>query len=231
MSAHIAFPQTGLPTGCTPPPFLEVARSEALTRAPFEPVGDAARRAPFLKFQVRAGEAGSWRLTQLAGFRAWQGEVERRSSSAGPVWFAQHRPELSYRADVDLSGMRYMMAALIKVNPGHAADFAEMRRLDAASHVAATADENRALCEVVAGGAATSYLMLTPMRSLAYEDDVPPLLLAKIRKALGAEGRERLQECHRLAIAQIQTTLLRVRPEASESPAAWRAGQPAFWTR
>lgn len=231
VGSSLASSQTGLPTGCTIPPFLEVARLPPTTASPPRADASSTKGAPFLDFQVAAGVPATWRLTGLTSFRGWQEEIERRPETAGPTWFARYRPDLSYRADVDLSGMRYIMAALIEVKPGHGAEFGEMRRLDAASHVTAKADENWAVYEIVLGGPSNAYLMLTPMRSLAYEDDVPPLFLAKIREALGPEGRERLQEIHRLAISHIETTLLRLRPETSQPPAAWRLGNPAFWAR
>jgi len=228
-----ALAQTGLPSGCPPPPLLEVVRlaPDAAPQAPGPLPAEGAGGAPSLRFEVVAGAAGSWRFTGLPSFSAWQQQLERRTPAAGSAWLGRYRAELSYRADVDLSQARYLMAQLVEMRPGQSAAFAEIRRLDNAAHVAAEADENWAVYELLAGAPAATFLVLTPMRSLAYEDDVPRLFLAKIRAALGDTGRARMQELHSLAVARAETTFLRLRPGASRPPAAWRSRDPAFWGR
>lgn len=241
--------QTGLPPGCPPPPLLHVVRSGLAPGGELADADLAARRAqerrrtaavPSLDFVAVTGAPESWRFTGLPTFTAWQAELERTepaadAASAPPVrqaaYLAKYRPDLSYRADVDLSRARYVMAALIQVKPGQGAAFRELRERDAAAHVAAEADENWAVYEVIAGAPSGAFLMLTPMSSLAYEDDVPRLFLARIRAAAGEAGRQRQRELTIDAIEGVDTTFLRLRPRSSLPPASWRERDPAVWGR
>lgn len=160
-------------------------------------------------------------------FSAAEGDLLSRTS----VIMARYRPALSYQANVSLPTMRYMTVDVVRVNPGHEADFAASWRSVVDAHKKAEMKEHWAVFEVEAGMPDTTYLFFYPRKDLAEVDAAGPQhAAAAYRDAVGEMGRATMRDVTQKAIAMSQTLVFRMRPNMSTLSDEWTKVDPEFWT-
>ena len=143
----------------------------------------------------------------------------------------QRRWDLSYNPPADLAAYaqilgksRWLRSAIVRVRPGHDAEFeAGLKEINAA------AQKNnmpgmRWVSEVTAGGSPNTYHISRLMTSLDELDHAPSM-----RAMLGDEGMEKFQKVTADAVAGVEYVLYRVVPELSNLPEAVTSVAPDFW--
>lgn len=161
------------------------------------------------------------------GFAASEGDLLSRSSTV----LARYRPGLSYQPGVNLRDMRFMSVDLVRVKPGHIADFAEVWRAVVAAHTKANLTEHWAVYQVDSGMADGTFLFFYPHTSLAEVDAAGPAHAADaFRDAMGERGRLNMLQTEQSAIEMSMRFYFKLNPSMSTLPATWSAADP-FWAR
>lgn len=149
-----------------------------------------------------------------------------RSGQRGII--AVLRPDLSYRTEtMNVVNDRYFWIDTVRIRMGFAADYVEAEKLGIEGHKKANiTQESWATYEVVAGMPAGTFLVFSPMKSLADGDydhgDV-------VQKAIGDDATKRRRELTRAAVIGVDSNIFSFSPGMSYLPAEWIAADPAFW--
>jgi hypothetical protein len=162
--------------------------------------------------------------TTLAQLDAQDGEL--RSGERGMI--AVYQKDLSYLPVPPLGPKaRYYNIQMIRIRPGHAADFAEMRKLALAA-LAKSGSQRRFVVYLVNSGAPTgTYLVLSAVDSLKAMDPGPsPMSMAE---AFGAENQARYLKLQSEIVVSSESTLFTINPKMSNAPKEYVAADPDFW--
>jgi quinol monooxygenase YgiN len=143
----------------------------------------------------------------------------------------QRRWDLSYNAPADraaymqiLGKARWIRSIIVRVRPGHAAEFeAMLKEINAASQKS-NAPGMRWVSQVAAGGNPGTYYITRLLTSLAELDQATSL-----QEMLGEEGYQRFLKMNAEAVAGVEYDLYRVLPELSNLPPEVTAVAPEFW--
>ena len=83
-------------------------------------------------------------------------------------------------------------------------------------------------CEAEIWFAGTSYIVITPLKSMA-EVDTNFANNSKFMAAMGADGMKKLSELSASAIEESSTNLFAFSPKKSYVPEEWVKADPEFW--
>ncbi len=156
-------------------------------------------------------------------------DAEFRSSSRS--WIAVYRPDLSYRgADVmpSLPKARYFNVTMIRLQPGHDADFAELAHMAVDASQKAISDQPVAVYEAVSGLPNGTYFLFEPCSALKALDASADRERAMFT-AMGDSGAKRFQKTAGEAIASRESILFSIDPRMSYVSKEFAAADPAFW--
>jgi hypothetical protein len=162
--------------------------------------------------------------TTLTQLEAQDGEL--RSGERSMI--AVYQKDLSYLPVPTLGPKaRYYNIQMIRIRPGRAADFAEMRKLAMAA-LAKSGSKRRFVVYLVNSGAPTgTYLILSAVDSLKAMDPGPnPMSMAE---AFGAENQARYLKLQSEIVVSSESTLFTINPKTSNPPKEYVAADPDFW--
>jgi len=134
----------------------------------------------------------------------------------------------SMRAPADIAHMRYFDIEVFHVKPGHHHEWDEAVKLvkDAYEKIP---DVHWAMFEQMFGGEMGTYVVFTPLKSLA-EVDASFAQGKQFQENLGMEGMKRLGELERSALVGAAShQLFQFNPRMSYAPEAWVKADPDFW--
>ena len=143
------------------------------------------------------------------------------------VYLLELNESLSYRMRPSVQDMRYMSATTVRVKPGYAREFIEMRKAVTAAHEKANVDEHWAFYEVTSGAPVGTYMMLFGSSTMK-DDDTDPHTQA-YRDLVGDEGRAKTEAFMRAGVAGMDTVTFEINPRMSHVPAEWITARPGFW--
>lgn len=141
------------------------------------------------------------------------------------------RADLSYRAPEAISGLakcRYMGVSVLHIKYGHDADLAQAAKLLIDGDEKSNSDQPALTYQVISGGSAGTYLIFSPMDSLA-RMDAGPARTAAARQAMGEKNRQRFDG---LAVEMVQSSeslLFSFEPRMSYVSKEFAAVDPEFW--
>ncbi len=136
--------------------------------------------------------------------------------------------DYSLRSDVNIAQMRYFEIEVFRIRPGHHKDWDDAVKMVKAAYEKAMPDAHWATFENVYGAPGGTYLVFTPMKSLAEADQ----MMGEDKKfmaAMGAEGMRRLSELSAAAIEFSETNLFAFNPRESYVSPEWVKADPEFW--
>lgn len=190
-----------------------------------------------------------WQFQSFADVEKMNQEIETWSSGAlkadfdaiapGPEdlhvsqrdTFAVYRPDLSYRADVNIAEMRYFAIETFQVRPGQEGQFDVGARMYLDGMKKGNVDSHYAVFQMVSGAEGGIYLVIEPMKSLA-DMDKAPVNMKAFADAMGAEGMKALSK---ISSDIFQSTSSRIyafnarMSYVSPELAARDKSTPAFW--
>lgn len=139
------------------------------------------------------------------------------------------RDGLGYRsATIDFSKMRVLRVTTVFVRPGHEADFAEVQRRLSAARQSDNGGAPWVVYEMEAGAHTPTYVILTPLGSLAEVGaDISGRLA--LERAASDTTDQGLRDLVRSAYESAESDLYVVNPALSHPSDAFAAGNPAFW--
>ena len=162
--------------------------------------------------------------TTLDQLDAQDGEV--RTGERGII--ATYQPELSYLpVPANMAKMRFVSINIVRARPGHAADFAEMRKLLNAAWTKSGSKQRRTVYSVSSGMPAGTYLILSGMDSLKAMD--PPPSPMSMADAFGADNLTRYNKLQSDIVVSSESTMFAVSPKMSNPPKEFITADPDFW--
>ena len=142
------------------------------------------------------------------------------------------RPALCYNAGrfmTDLQKSRYLSAEIMRIRPYRDMEFAEGGRQVIAAYEKAGIDASIAIYRVVAGAPGGTYLVFSPMKSLATLDEEPDRMRAVTDGMGGRDKMQAVMSGAREVIASAETYILAINPKMSYVSKEFAAGDPDFW--
>jgi hypothetical protein len=143
---------------------------------------------------------------------------------------ARYRADLSHRPGVSIPNMRYFSIAVVRVRPGHTEEYEEVRKMVKAAHEKAGLKDNHSVFQVIAGMPSGTFLVFTPMKSLAEVDAGPQLHGESYQAAMGGEdGQKKLRELVSASVITGETQIFAFSPGMSYPSKEWIAADPGYW--
>ena len=136
-------------------------------------------------------------------------------------------PKYSLRPTVDIAHMRYFEVGVYHVRPGHHHEWDEAVKLVMAAYEKIP-DVHWDVFRTVYGGEDETYVIFTPMKSLA-EVDKGFAEDKEFVANMGEEGMKKLHELEAAAVASTSSQLFQFNPRMSYPPDAWVKADPDFW--
>jgi hypothetical protein len=145
--------------------------------------------------------------------------------------FAIYRPDLSYRAGFNVAEMRYFTVETFQIRMGQESQFANAAKIYMDTTKKANIDSHYAVFQVVSGGEAGTYLIISAMKSLAEMDKMGADMKA-FGDAMGVDGMKSFEKMSGEMFQSISTRTYVFNPKMSYvSPefAASDKSTPSFW--
>jgi hypothetical protein len=140
-----------------------------------------------------------------------------------------YREDFSLRAPLDIGQMRYMEISRFRVRPGHEKDWEALVKMYVGGYEKAVPKAHWATFEDYYGlNSGGSYLVITPMRSIAEVDQGFPDSKT-FAAAMGEEGMKKLGELAAACIESSETNLFMINPKISYVSDQWIKSDPSFW--
>lgn len=209
-----AFAKTGYP------PYIALDAMSGPTQAWFLERHDSYEA---MEKAIKMGQAEPLKST-LAQLETQDGDL--RSSERSMI--ATYQKDLSYLPGPPLgSKARYYSITTTRIRPGHAEDFAEMRKLSNAASTKAGAKRRLVIYSVISGAPAGTYLILSAADSLAALD--PAALSMPMLEAFGAENQARYRKLQSDIVISTENALFGINPKMSNPPKDYISADPDFW--
>ncbi|HVP51094.1 MAG TPA: hypothetical protein VMT05_03235 [Terriglobales bacterium] len=139
-----------------------------------------------------------------------------------------YREDQSLRAGtVHIAHMRYFEISAFHVKPGHEKDWDEAVKLVTAAYEKIP-DVRWATFEAVYGAPSGTFIIFTPMKSLA-EVDTELMQNKQFEAAMGEEGMKKLRELSAKAIESSESNLFQFAPKMSYVEDDWVKKDPDYW--
>ena len=162
--------------------------------------------------------------TTLDGLDAQDGEL--RTGERGII--ATYQPDMSYMPGTPLGGkVRFFTINTVRVRPGHAADFTEMRKLVNAAWAKSGSQQRRVIYSVSSGMPAGTYLILAATDALKSMD--PPPSAMSMADAFGADNLARYNKLLGDIVISTESTMFSINPKMSNAPKEYITADPDFW--
>jgi hypothetical protein len=171
----------------------------------------------------------------IAGNAALQAEMDRLSGedaqhlTNGRSLVARYRADLSHRPGVNIPQQRYLSISIVRIRPGRNEDFEASRKISVDAHVKAGVNDNHSVYQVISGMPAGTFLIVTPMKSLAEVDASPQVHGQAFQDAIGDAGRKKLSELAGSGTIGAETMYFAFSPEMSYPPKEYMDADPGFW--
>lgn len=154
---------------------------------------------------------------------------ESQESHVGSrVTIAKLQPDLCHGGNnLNLGAGRYWDVTMIEVKPGAEEDFEQLAKEYVDLHEKNKIDVNWAVYQVQYGGAGSTYVYITPLRSLA---DLDVDRSAAYKSAFTPGVSNRFNSAFRQQVTEVKSMLLAMRPDISHPEQSIVAANPEFWT-
>lgn len=142
---------------------------------------------------------------------------------------ARFRDDLSHRPGVSIPLTRFFSVSIVRIRPGHNADFEAARMIIKDAHDKAAPAFNYSVYQVVSGMPSGTFLIISYYRTLAEYDEAAVIHGKAYTDAIGEEGQHRLNDLNSSGTISVETMIFSVDPKMSYPDKATIAADPAFW--
>jgi hypothetical protein len=154
---------------------------------------------------------------------------EAEATTGSHFVLAEYKQELSYRPEmVPMANTTWWSAELVNLKPGCQYEFQDAVKQAAELHTKAGDNDHWIGYRVLAGAPLPTILFVSPLRSLADEDEEPSAAAKEVLQSPMA--RQMFSHISKECIAHVESTYQRVEPSLSRPPQALLAANPEFWT-
>jgi hypothetical protein len=144
---------------------------------------------------------------------------------------AVFRGDLSYHPADAMSSLpkcRHMAVTVLRIKYGHDAELAQAAKLLIDGDDKSGSDQPVLAYQVVSGGPSGTYLLFSPMDSLAHMD-AAPARMAAARQAMGERNRQHFDTLAPDVVQSSESLLFAFNPRMSYVSKDFAAGDPDFW--
>lgn len=144
---------------------------------------------------------------------------------------AVFRGDLSYHPAEAMSSLpkcRHMGVTVLRIKYGHDAELAQAAKLLIDGDEKSGSDQPVLTYQVVSGGPSGTYLLFSPMDSLA-RMDAAPARMAAARQAMGDRNRQHFDTLAPEIVQSSEGLLFAFNPRMSYVSQEFAAGDPEFW--
>jgi len=144
---------------------------------------------------------------------------------------AVFRGDLSYHAAQAVSNMpkcRHMAVTVLRIKYGHDSELAQAAKLLIDGDEKSGSDQPVLTYQVVSGGPSGTFLLFSPMDSLA-RMDAASARMAAARQAMGERNRQRFDTLAPEAVQSAESLLFAFNPRISFVSKEFAAADPEFW--
>lgn len=243
----------------TPPPavlqigreFMKPGRAQVVVQIERDGVAEAARLNnphPWLALASVSGRDDHWFLSGYDSYAAVDQEYAKIGAlpevaklfAAMParkaellidprIVFARYREDLSYSRGLSAEQTRFFLITTVHVQPGHAGDFAELRRIVRGGHQRARAADNISVYEVDSGMPDGTFLIFSAAASFDEAGALSQFHGRGLENALSPQDRTRSRELGSSSIGSSETVLFSIDPSMSYPAKEWIDADRDFW--
>ncbi|MGA2742972.1 MAG: hypothetical protein ABSG65_36735 [Bryobacteraceae bacterium] len=177
--------------------------------------------------KARAAVDESPLAADLEAANAADGELRTGSRNLLAVF----RNDLSYHAAEAMSTLpkcRHMGVTVLRIKYGHEADLAQLAKLLIDGDEKSNSDQPVLAYQVVSGGPSGTYLLFSPMDSLA-RMDAAPARMAAARQAMGDRNQKHFDMLAPEVVQSTESLLFAFNPRMSYVSKEFAAADPEFW--
>ena len=203
----------------------------------------------YVGMTAESGPSEAWFLEpydSFGGMEKARGEIEQSPLAAelevanvqdgelrtgSRTLLAVYRGDLSFHPAEAMSSLpkcRHMGVTVLRINYGHDADLAQIAKLLIDGDEKSNSDQPVLTYQAISGGPSGTYLIFSPMDSLAHMD-AAPARLAAARQAMGERNRQRLDALAPEVVQSSESLLFAFNPRMSYVSKEFAAGDPEFW--
>jgi hypothetical protein len=194
-----------------------------------------------------SGKQRSLFLTRFDSFEAWEKDnaaVAKNASLASSLDRAgfndgdlldsldqgvfYYRDSMSLRPMTDISKMRYLDVMVFKIRGGKSREWQELVKLAKEGYGKGDPEAHWGTFELIYGGEAGTYMVLTARKSLA-EVDRGFSIEKDVMSAIGEANGKRMDELFASCVESLQTQLFAFNPAMSYPAEEWIKSDPDFW--
>jgi hypothetical protein len=139
-----------------------------------------------------------------------------------------YRESMSLRPMADISKMRYLDVMVFKIRGGKSREWEELVKLAKEGYGKGDPQAHWGTFELVYGGEAGTYLVLTARKSLA-EVDRGFSMEKEMMSAIGEANGKKMDELFASCVESLQTQLFAFNPSMSYPSEEWIKSDPDFW--
>jgi hypothetical protein len=140
-----------------------------------------------------------------------------------------YMPDLSYKPDVPIKGLRYFVVVVLRMKSGHSGHFEDIRKMVRAAHEKASLDEHYWIYQFSLGQPAGTYVIFEPKNSLAEIDRNGETHGKAYQNALGEDGAKKLAEFRNQSVESAESQLFILSPKMSYPSQFVIDADPDFW--
>jgi hypothetical protein len=203
----------------------------------------------YLGMATEAGPSEAWFLEpydSFGGMEKERAEIEQSPLAAdlevanvqdgdlrtgSRTLLAVFRGDLSYHPAEAMSSLpkcRHMAVTVLRIKYGHDAELAQAAKLLIDGDDKSGSDQPVLTYQVVSGGPSGTYLLFSPMDSLA-RMDAAPARMAAARQAMGERNRQHFDTLAPDVVQSSESLLFAFNPRMSYVSKEFAAGDPEFW--
>ncbi len=203
----------------------------------------------YVGMTAESGTSEAWFLEpydSFGGMEKARGEIEQSPLAAdlevanvqdgelrtgSRTLLAVYRGDLSFHPAEAMSSLpkcRHMGVTVLRIKYGHDADLAQIAKLLIDGDEKSNSDQPVLTYQAISGGPSGTYLIFSPMDSLAHMD-AAPARLAAARQAMGERNRQRLDALALEVLQSSESLLFAFNPRMSYVSKEFAAGDPEFW--
>jgi hypothetical protein len=194
-----------------------------------------------------SGKQRSLFLTRYDSFEAWEKDnaavaknaslaasLDRAGFSDGDLLDSldqgvfYYRESMSLRPMTDISKMRYLDVMVFKIRGGKGREWQELVKLAKEGYGKGDPEAHWGTFELIYGGEAGTYMVLTARKSLA-EVDRGFAIEKDVMSAIGEANGKRMDELFASCVESLQTQLFAFNPAMSYPAEEWIKSDPDFW--
>jgi|HubBroStandDraft_1064217.scaffolds.fasta_scaffold04976_8 hypothetical protein len=186
---------------------------------------------PYDSFGGMEKERAAIEQSALAADLETANVVDGELRTGSRTLLAVFRDDLSFHAAEAISSMpkcRHMGVTLLRVKYGHDADLVQAARLLIDGDEKSNSDQPALTYQVISGGPSGTYLLFSPMDSLARMDAAPARMVAA-RQAMGERNRQHFDALAADAVQSSESLLFAFNPKMSYVSPEFAAADPEFW--